>query len=55
MHRADWTEGEFAAAINRLLTDDRMAARLAATSAAMQAHHGPTKAARLLDALLAGA
>jgi MGT family glycosyltransferase len=54
MHRANWTEGQLAAAITRLLTDERMAARLAATSAAMKAQHGPTTAARLLDALLKG-
>lgn len=51
MHRANWTEEQLHAAVNRLLTDKDMAAKLAATSAHMQSRHGPTKAAGLLDKL----
>ncbi|MEQ9606835.1 MAG: glycosyltransferase [Kiloniellaceae bacterium] len=54
MHRANWTEEELQAAVNRLLTDKDMAAKLAATSAHMQGRHGPTKAAGLLDKLVKG-
>ena len=52
MHRADWVEAELAKNIETLLTDPAMKARLAATSAHMQSQHGPSKAAKLLDALL---
>ena len=34
-----------------MLTDERMKARLSATSAQMQKQHGPTKAAKILDSL----
>ncbi len=52
LHRYDWTEDELAAAIDRLLTDPVMKARLAATSAHMRREKGTEKAARLLDGLL---
>jgi MGT family glycosyltransferase len=51
MHRRDWTEGELARNLAYMLTDRAMQERLAATSAHMQARHGPTKAAELLDKL----
>lgn len=55
LHRAHWTEAELKAAIERLLTDHAMKAKLAATSRHMQSRHGPTKAAGLLDKLAKGA
>lgn len=51
--RYDWTEAELLARIEHCLTDAAMQARLAATSAHMQAANGPEKAARLLEGLLA--
>ncbi|MGH6947856.1 MAG: nucleotide disphospho-sugar-binding domain-containing protein [Kiloniellales bacterium] len=51
MHRSGWAETQLAEKIDRLLTDKAMQARLAATSKHMQGHHGPTKAAKLLDGL----
>jgi UDP:flavonoid glycosyltransferase YjiC (YdhE family) len=51
LHRANWTEAELIDALNRLLDDKDMQAKLAATSAHMQSRHGPTKAADLLDKL----
>ena len=51
MHRANWTEEQLQAAVNRLLTNKEMKAKLAATAAHMQSRHGPTKAAGLLDKL----
>jgi len=55
MHRANWTDDQLIAAMNRLLTDKDMKTKLAATSAHMQSRHGPTKAADLLDKLAKGA
>jgi MGT family glycosyltransferase len=52
MHRANWTQEQLAANLQRLLTDKTMADRLKKASAAMQAAHGPTIAAKRLDALL---
>lgn len=52
LDRYEWTDDEFAGAIERLLTDAAMHERLAATSAHMQAADGRRKAARLLDGLL---
>lgn len=54
MHRSDWTEGELARNLGDMLTSKAMQDRLAATSAHMQARHGPTKAAELLDRLARG-
>ncbi len=54
MHRANWTEDQLIANLNRLLTDKEMAAKLAATSAHMQSRQGPAKAAGLLDELAKG-
>lgn len=54
MHRSDWTEEELARNLAFMLTDKAMQDRLAATSAHMQARHGPTKAAELLDTLARG-
>jgi MGT family glycosyltransferase len=50
-HRYDWTDEELMGKINAMLTDERMRARLRATSAQMQKQHGPTKAAKILDSL----
>jgi UDP:flavonoid glycosyltransferase YjiC (YdhE family) len=52
MHRADWTDGQLAKAIETLLTDRAVQAKLAATSAHMRSEDGRQKAARLLDGLL---
>jgi MGT family glycosyltransferase len=52
MHRASWSVDALAHNIRRLLTDETMAARLKKASAAMQAAHGPTSAARRLDGLV---
>ena len=54
MDRYAWSDAELLANIEAMLTDPAMTARLAATSAHMQARRGPEKAARLL-ARLAGA
>ena len=50
--RYEWTDAELLAKIETCLTDPAMKARLAATSAHMQAQNGPQKAAGLLEALL---
>lgn len=50
--RYDWAEEGLIAMIETCLTDPAMKARLAATSAHMQAQNGPQKAAGLLEALL---
>ena len=50
--RYDWTEAELLAKIETCLSDPAMKARLAATSAHMQASNGPEKAAGLLEGLL---
>jgi len=52
LDRYDWTDEVMARTIGAALNDGDMHQRLAATSAHMQARHGPTKAAALLDALL---
>ena len=52
MHRSDWADDQFVAAIEQLLSSEAMHARLAATSAHMRAHDGPTKAAGILDRLV---
>ena len=54
MHRADWTDDQLAAALNTLVTDQAMQAKLQATSAHMRAQSGTEKAAKLLDQLLKG-
>ena len=54
MPRYDWTDDELIAKIEACLTDPAMKAKLAATSAQMQAQNGPAKAAGLLEGLLGG-
>jgi MGT family glycosyltransferase len=51
LDRYDWTDDELRDRIARMLTDRSMKARLARTSKAMRARHGPTKAARVIDAV----
>lgn len=51
LHRYDWDEAGLLDLIETTLADSAMAARLAATSAHMQARNGPQKAARLLEEL----
>jgi MGT family glycosyltransferase len=53
MPRYDWSDAELADKLHTCVTDGAMRARLAATSAHMQAHNGQEKAARILDGLLA--
>jgi len=53
LHRYDWTDAQLGKAIERVLTDKAMQAKLRATSAHMQSQDGRRKAAGLLDALLA--
>ena len=53
LDRYDWTDDQLATAITVMLTDRRMKTRLAKTSKSMQSRHGPTKAARVIDALVA--
>jgi MGT family glycosyltransferase len=52
MHRADWTDDELGKALDTLLHDAAMAAKLRRTSETMKASPGPAKAADLLDRLL---
>jgi MGT family glycosyltransferase len=52
LHRYNWTDEDLARAIDILLNDQAMHARLDSTSTHMQARKGPEKAARLLDSLL---
>jgi MGT family glycosyltransferase len=51
--RYDWSEVELAGKLAACLHDPAMKARLAATSAEMQAADGPRKAARILEGVLA--
>src|SRR3712207_6075422 len=51
LNRYDWTDEELKAKIDRMLTDKAMKAKLKETSRRMHKEHGPTKAARILDAL----
>ncbi len=52
LNRYDWSNEELAEKLDAMLTDRSMQDRLAATSAHMQARHGPTKAAEILNGLL---
>jgi MGT family glycosyltransferase len=52
MPRYDWTDADLAAKLDACINDAAMEARLAATSAHMQAQNGPKKAAGLLDGIL---
>jgi len=52
LDRYEWTDDELAAKISAMLADPAMQRKLAATSAHMKSHHGPTKAAGILDRLL---
>ena len=55
MPRYDWTDAELAARLEACVGDPKLKARLASTSAHMRSQNGPSKAATLLDGLLAGA
>ncbi len=52
MHRADWTDEQFAKALQTLVGDAAMRHKLAATREHMQREDGTRKAARLLSELL---
>jgi MGT family glycosyltransferase len=49
--RYDWTDDQLIAALERVIADEAMQARLRATSAHMQGRSGPEKAADLLERL----
>ncbi len=51
MPRYDWTDADLAAKLDLMINDPQMKAKLAATSAHMQARNGPEKAAGILDQL----
>jgi len=52
MHRSNWTDDAFAAAIETLLTDTSMRTRLDTTSAHMKKANGRHKAAQIIDGIL---
>lgn len=52
LHRSEWTDEEFADAIETCLTDEEIQSNVAATAEDMQASDGKKKAAELLDELL---
>jgi MGT family glycosyltransferase len=52
LDRYGWTDEELRSRITALLTDRKMRARLRKTSKTMRSRHGPTKAARVIDALM---
>jgi len=52
LDRYQWTDSEMAGMIETMLNDTGMKAKLATTSAHMQAQHGPTKAAGILNTML---
>lgn len=51
LHRANWSEEELAQAVQTLLTDKEMAARLKASSASMRSSPGPALAAERIVSL----
>ena len=51
MDRYDWTDAELEEKVMTMLTDKKMKTKLKKTSKAMRAKHGPTKAAKVIDAL----
>lgn len=51
LDRYRWTEEEMQQKIMAMLTDKKMKARLKKTSRQMRSKHGPTKAAKVIDAL----
>ena len=53
MNRYDWDASDLAAKLALCINNPVMKAKLAATSAHMQAHDGPRKAAAILDSILA--
>jgi MGT family glycosyltransferase len=51
LDRYDWTEEELADKLLGMISDKKMKAKLKKTSKSMRAKHGPTKAAKVIDAL----
>jgi UDP:flavonoid glycosyltransferase YjiC (YdhE family) len=51
LDRYNWTEDDLQRKIMSMLNDRKMKARLKKTSQQMRAKHGPTKAAKVIDAL----
>ena len=52
MHRSNWSDEQFISALETLLTDNEMHARLKRTSTHMKAADGRQKAARIIDELI---
>jgi spermidine/putrescine ABC transporter ATP-binding subunit/MGT family glycosyltransferase len=52
MPRYDWTDADLAAKLDACINDPTLKAKLASTSAHMQAQNGPAKAAKILNTLL---
>ena len=51
LDRYNWTDEEMQQKIMAMLTDKSMKVRLKKTSRQMRSKHGPTKAAKVIDAL----
>ncbi|MBI2717603.1 MAG: glycosyltransferase [Rhizobiales bacterium] len=51
LDRYNWNEADLATKVTAMLADRKMKAKLKRTSKAMKAHHGPTKAAKVIDAV----
>ena len=54
LHRYDWSDADFAQALETMVTDQAMKDRLARAKAHMQSQNGTEKAANLLNVLLEG-
>ena len=52
LHRYDWSDADFAQALETMVTAQAMKDRLTKTSAHMRGQSGTEKAARLLDGLM---
>ena len=52
LHRTEWSDQDLARALETLVRDPAMKARLAATSTHMHSQDGRAKAARLLDQVM---
>jgi UDP:flavonoid glycosyltransferase YjiC (YdhE family) len=50
--RYEWNDEQLTAALRQCITDPTILAKMASTSTHMQSSHGPTKAAKILDAIL---
>ncbi|MEM8813972.1 MAG: glycosyltransferase, partial [Pseudomonadota bacterium] len=55
MHRSNWAKADLEGALNKVLGDAAMKAKLTETAEHMQSRHGPTKAAGILNSLVSPA